>query len=357
MSSGFKHEHSGDLIAATLALSWRDSASPLNINEVELDQITPLLCASGAAALGWWRIRQTDLSDTASAAVLHHAYRLQSLQLSIHEKKIEKVFQFLRNSSVDVILAKGWAAAGLYPDRGLRPCGDIDLLCRPEHFQTAQEILKETEARSFWVDLHRGFSELGPRTFDELFARARLLDLGAEKIRILGPEDHLALLSIHLLKHGAWRPLWLCDIGAAIESLPAGFDWDICLGPSRTRARWIVSSIGLAHHLLGARIHSLPVAKEAMNLPSWLISSVSKQWSHLLEDRLPMRVRPLMANTLRNRRSVLRGIYERWPDPVTATFNLKGQFNGFPRLPYQLGDFLRSAGDFLFHLRRKLAVK
>ena len=346
------------LVSAILAGSWRQGRlPPIGICEDQLETVMPLLFASGSAALAWWRLRDTDLSSAPPVQMLHQAYRLQVLQSAAQEKKIEKVFRFLRNSSVDVILAKGWAAAGLYPERGLRPCGDIDLLCRPEHFQTAQEILKSTEARGFWVDLHLRFSELEPRSFNELFARSRLLDVGAEKIRILGPEDHLALLSIHLLKHGAWRPVWLCDIGAAIESLPTEFDWEICLGPSRTRARWIVSSIGLAYHLLGARIHSLPVAKEAMGLPSWLISSVSKQWSHLLEDRLPMRVRPLMAKTLRNRRGVLKGICERWPDPVTATFNLKGQFNDFPRLPYQLGDFLRSAGDFLFNLRRKLAVK
>jgi len=303
-------------------------------------------------------LRDTDLSSTPPAQMLHQAYRLQVLQSATHEKKIEKVFGFLRNSSVDVILAKGWAAAGLYPDRGLRPCGDIDLLCRPQHFQTAQEIFKETEARSFWVDLHLRFSELEPRTFDELFARSRLLDVGAEKIRILGPEDHLALLSVHLLKHGAWRPLWLCDIGAAIESLPDTFNWEICLGRSKTHARWILNTIGLAHNLLGANIDALPVGPQATKQPAWLINSVLKQWASLTQpDHLPVQPRPLMAATLRTPRKALKGVFERWPDPVTATFNLNGQFNNFPRFPYQLGDFLRGAGDFVFHLRTKLAAK
>ena len=70
--------------------------------------------------------------------------------------------------------------------------------------------------------------------FDELFARSRVVNLGNEQIRILGLEDQLALSCIHLLKHGAWRPLWLCDVGLIIETLPAYFDWELCLRKHHT---------------------------------------------------------------------------------------------------------------------------
>jgi hypothetical protein len=50
------------------------------------------------------------------------------------------------------------------------------------------------------------------------------VELNGAKIRILGAEDHLRLLCLHLLKHGAWRPLWLCDVAAALESRPSSFD-------------------------------------------------------------------------------------------------------------------------------------
>src|SRR5712691_8232439 len=211
----------GQLVAATLSGSWRDSSSSvMNIAESQLDEVTPLLYGSGAAALGWWRVRQTSLSTSASAVVLHQAYRLQALQSAIHEQKIEKVFRLLRQASVEAILVKGWAAAGLYPDSSLRPYGDIDLCVRQEHFKRAEEVLSSPEASDCWIDLHKHFSELEERSIDELFARSRLVKLGHEQIRILSAEDHLALLCIHLLKHGAWRPLWLCDIGAGIESLP-----------------------------------------------------------------------------------------------------------------------------------------
>ncbi len=337
-------------MAATLAGSWRGLSSPLNITEAELDRVTPLLYASGSAALGWWRVRQTNLSATPSAAVLHQAYRLQALQSAIHEKKIEKIFRLLRQASVDAILVKGWLAAGLYPDGALRPYGDIDLCFRREHFQTAKDILASSEATDCWVDPHSRFSELESRSFDELFARSRLVDLGAEKIRIMGSEDHLALLAIHLLKHGAWRPLWLCDIGAAIESLPAEFDWDLCLGKNKTRALWIICAIHLSQELLDADIHPLPMSHRAKELPRWLVSIVLRQWAAPFAINQPPMSHPKpMASYLKTPRGLLKGLRARWPNPIIATVSVNGEFNGFPRLPYQLGNCALRSAEFFFH--------
>ena len=225
----------GSLVSAILTGSWRPTLNQsLDVSEKELDAVTPLLYGSGGAALGWWQVRQTELKTTPSAEVLHQAYRLQVLQSAIHEEKIKTVFRLLRESSIEPILVKGWAAASLYPERALRPYGDIDLCVRPADYKTATTILAGPEATGCWVDLHNGFSELKDRAVDQLFERSRLVALDGEHVRVLSGEDHLGLLAIHFLKHGAWRPLWLCDIGAAIESLPTSFDWDTCLGRDKS---------------------------------------------------------------------------------------------------------------------------
>jgi hypothetical protein len=346
----------GRLVATVLSGAWRNSSfPPLNVSEAELDEVTPLLYGSGAAALGWRRLANTDLRNTSSAEVLHQAYRLQSLQAEILEQKIEKVFRLLRQSRVDSVLAKGWVAAGLYTDHSLRPYGDIDICIRPGQFKLAQEILTGPGAWDCWVDLHEQFSEINERSFDELFARSRLINLGEEQIRILGHEDHLALLCIHLLKHGAWRPLWLCDIGAAIESLPPAFDWEVFFGHRKRNAEWILSAIGLSQRLLGATVDQLPVEARPKEIPDWLVQNVLSHWSNLFPgDRLPMRPPLLMAKNLKRGRNIIRGTVDRWPDPITATFNLNGQFNNFPRLPYQLAAFVLMASRYLIHLPRKL---
>src|SRR6185312_10059446 len=83
---------------------------------------------------------------------------------------------------------------------------------------------------------------------------------------------------VHFLKHGAWRPLWLCDIGLLLERMPAGFDWAVCLGKDKRRANWILSAAGLAHKLLKAQISDEQIAERAAQVPGWLCESVLKQW-------------------------------------------------------------------------------
>jgi hypothetical protein len=37
----------------------------------------------------------------------------------------------------------------------------------------------------------------------------------------------------------------------------------------------------------------------------------------------------------------------RWPDPIEATVRMRGAFNNFPRLPYQLGNAARRIAAFI----------
>ncbi len=341
----------GSLVASVLSGAWRSSAfPPLNVSEAELDEVTPLLLGSGAAALGWRRIADTDLRNTPSGEVLHQVYRLQSLQSEILERKIEKVFRPLREARVDAILVKGWVAAGSYPVSGLRPDGDIDLCVRAEHFKLAEEVLSVPEANDCRVDLHKHFEELKGRSIDELFGRSTLVDLGNEKVRTLSPEDHLALLCIHFLKHGAWRPLWLCDIGVAIEALPQNFDWSVCLGHNRTRAGWITCAIGLANRLLDAKTEKLPIADEAMELPAWLVDNVLQQWSNPFPmNQAPMNHPIPITYLLRHPTGLIEGLRERWPNAIVATVSVNGTFNNFPRLPYQMANCISRMGSLLIH--------
>ena len=338
--------HKGPLVAAVLAGSWRSSNyPPLTIDADALQEITPLLCKSGAAALAWRRIKGTPLATSPAGETLRDSYRHQSLRSGVHEQQVEKVFRLLREAGVDAFVIKGWAAAILYEQEDLRPAGDIDVCVRPEHYDKALAALADSECAT---DLHKVLAEIGERSFDDLLARSRIVPLGAENVRTLCTEDHLALLCIHLLKHGGWRPLWLCDIAAALESLPLNFNWEICLGKHEQRARWIACTFGLAERLLQADVSRVPLSREHLQVPEWITETVLYHWSRLFPgDMLPMQAATLMSVTLRQRRGILKGIWERWPDPITATFNLQGSVNNLPRFPYQLADFLRIGVRFV----------
>ncbi|MGA9772816.1 MAG: nucleotidyltransferase family protein [Blastocatellia bacterium] len=339
----------GSLIAMVLNGSWRRSHPPLEISAEELDKIAPLLLGSGAAALGWWRIRNSHLHQTPAALQFQQAYRLHAVQAAIHESEIQAVMKLYNSTGIEPLLVKGWSVARFYPEMGLRPYGDIDLCFRPKHYDRAEATRNSPEGIKYNVDLHKGFEKLDDQSVDELFARSEILRLGDVEVRVLRLEDQLRLLCTHFLRHGAWRPLWLCDIAAIVESLPSSFDWHLCLTANRRQTDLIACSVGLAHQLLGARVTDTPVSRRAGNLPNWLVPAVLKQWkrSHALDHTAP----ELMSVSLRHPTHIPKALRRRWPNPVEATFNLKAPFNGFPRFPFQIGDYIAQSLSFLARLQ------
>ena len=347
MSGAFRAQ--GELVASALRGAWRaEDLPPFDLSAAELDQIVPLLLGSGAAALGWRVVDRSPLRESSSGELLHQAYRLQTLQSEIQERTIEKVFRLLREASVDAVLAKGWAAAGLYPNRTLRPYGDIDILVRSKDHQTVLDVFSSTAGSDCWIDLHRQFSEIGDRSVEELFSRSKLHRVGAEEVRVLGDEDHIALLCIHLLKHGAWRPLWLCDVAAAMESAAPTFDWELFLGRDTTRASWIQSACGLAHRLLGANTDKLPLNMRTLPVPEWLVGHVLQQWSNpFARYQAPMNHPVPMAQVWRQPSMLVDGLRQRWPNPIIATISVHGRLNDLPRLPYQLANCIARVVRFV----------
>jgi hypothetical protein len=342
-------ERESRLISAVLSGAWRSSDfPPLELTEAELEEVAPLLNGSGASALAWHRISQTSLSDSPAGETLHQAYRLLSLQSELHEQKVQTVFRVLQKAGVDAILAKGWAAAGMYADRALRPFGDIDICVRPYQAKLARDVLTSPEAAECWVDLHTGFSEINERSFDDLLSRSTSIQLAQAEVRTLGLEDHVALLATHFLKHGGWRPLWLCDIGAALEFVPPTFDWKLCLGSNPTKARWISCAFGLAELLLGARVPA-SASFSRTDLPPWLVMNVRKAWANPYARFQPPMSHPMPVRELIKHPSRwIEGLRERWPNPIIATVSVNGEFNNRPRLPYQMANCFYRIGR-VFH--------
>src|SRR5215207_2604925 len=197
------------VLAEALAGSWRASPPEPELSAEELARVAPLLVGSGAAALAWWKVSGSSLEVCAAAETLKGAYRRQALQSALQEREVEHVFALLRSAGVEPILLKGRAAAGLYPECGLRPPGDIDLCVRPGQYDAARASLwGPGRVGTVVTDLkHDGSALKGAGGWNALYARARLLDLGESKILVLGREDQLRFLCLHLLRHSAYRPL------------------------------------------------------------------------------------------------------------------------------------------------------
>lgn len=346
-AGGAKGGAKAGLLAAALAGSWRGSPPEPELSAGELAQITPALVGSGAAALAWWKIRRSRLRESAPAVALRQAYRVQTLQSALQEWEIEHVFALLRSAGVEPVLLKGWAAARLYTERGLRPPGDIDLCVRPELYGAAKGALHGPGRRgTALVDLTHDASALcDAGGWDGLYARSLLVPLNNSRVRVLGREDHLRFLCLHLLRHGGYRPLWLCDIAAALEAAPRDYDWGVALGDTPVKRNWVACVLDLARGLLGARREDLSPEAGAARAPAWLTREVLRQWeSPCAADHRP---REPLAVTLRRPARALPALLDRWPDPISAAFGLRLPFDESPRLPRQLAFYLLRSIAFL----------
>ncbi len=224
-------------------------------------------------------MRSSELRTSAAAHELRQAYRHYTLQNARAEHQIVQAITRLRSAGVEPLLVKGWAVARLYPERGLRPHGDIDLCVRPEQHTAAVAALAAPTAEPVAVDLHKGLAQLHRPSLDDVYGRSQLVPLGDIDVRILGPEDHLRYMCIHMLCHGLHRALWLCDVAVVLESLRVDFDWRYLLQGDRRRAGWVASTVCLAHQLLGARLDGIPAEERDRHVPRWLLPSVLSQWS------------------------------------------------------------------------------
>jgi hypothetical protein len=336
----------GSLIAKVLESSWRQSPAPLTISAAELDIVTPLLLQSGAGALGWKRVVNSNQRAEPAALELEQAYRLHALQSAIHERDLENALNLLRAAAIEPILVKGWTVARLYPDPGLRPYGDLDLCVAPNQYPEAVRALRQETNKAYQVDLHRGFKTLDNHPWGELYARSRLEHLGAVEVRVLGPEDHLRVLCFHFLREGAWRPLWLCDVAVALETRPPDFDWALFIGGEDRRRKWFACVIALAGQLLGASMDGIPPDLRTSRMPSWLLPSVLREWRVRSMSR---RHTTPMSATWRTPLHALKAesLRAHWPNPIEATVGVNGPFNEIPRLPFQLGNCAVRTIEFL----------
>jgi hypothetical protein len=306
-----------------------------------------LLLASGAGALAWWRVRGSSLAECAGAAELHQAYRSHAIRAAVHDRDVAEAFRRLRGRGVLAVLVKGWAAARLYPRPGLRPYGDIDLLVPPGEMANARAAL-EGAGLADSPDLHDGGGWLSDRSWREIHERSQSIPLRDTAVRVAGPEDHLRYLCLHFLGHGAWRPIWLCDIAAALESLPEAFDWDYFLGATRRRSEWTAQAVALAERLLGAE-GPRPRRPRAVVPPPWFVRCVLREWGR---GQVPHGTRVPMAAVLRAPKHLLRSLGQRWPNPVEATLGVGAAFDSWPRAPFQVAACAARTARFVLGLAR-----
>ncbi|MHB1193150.1 MAG: nucleotidyltransferase family protein [Longimicrobiales bacterium] len=339
----------GPLVAEALSGSWRTAPPAPALTPEEWERVAPALLRTGAGGLGWWRLRGSPCAASSPGPELRNAYRIHTVDGRHQELRLARALRLFADAGIEPILAKGWAVARLYPQVGLRPYGDLDLHVAPEAHRTALALLPECEREGLLVDLHRGVPHVG-RPWGDILGRSGYVGLGETRVRVIGPEDHLALLCAHLLSHGAWRPLWLCDVGLFVESLPPGFDWAYLRRLPSREAEQVRLVVLLAHRLLGARLDATPWSANDP-IPGWLPTATLRAWGrgghYLLTTPIALtEARP---------GAFLESIRVRWPNAIEATVRWRAPYNAFPRLPFQIVDATVRAAQALAGAPRWIA--
>jgi hypothetical protein len=266
----------GSALALALCGAWRDSPPAIKLSESTLAEILPVLTGDGAGGLAWLRLRGSEAASSRLARQARESYRAGVLEVARWEEHIRRIVALLRAGGVEPVLIKGWASARPYAEPALRPATDIDLCVRPDEMPAAQAIVRCSGLPAV-IDLHAGIPDLPDRQWDEVIQHSWLVPLGDADVRILGPEDHLRLLCFHFVRHSGCRPIWLCDVAAAVEALPAAFDWDYLLAGNQRLSDWVRCVVGLAGRLLDARPPQ-PARAWAQQVPPWLERTVLWRW-------------------------------------------------------------------------------
>ena len=261
--------------------------------------------------------------------------------------RLREFHSFLRKAGIPLIVLKGGCLLSvLYPDFGIRPLGDVDLLIRKRDLDRVLGLLRAEgwhlppqDRIDFW---RKNFYHVQIRTPDafsaifeihwdlekeyrhdiqleELWERSVIFQLEGEPFRRLSNEDLMLHLLIHLAHH-FFRPklIWVYDIRFLAEV--ASVDWSRVLARAE---RW---------RLRLPVFYSLAYVEKVFPevLPSEVVQGAKVSWF---------------------RRGILRAAST--ADPLTLTLPME---RALLRLPFSLY-FIERSGDILKFLWRNLGPK
>ncbi len=181
------------------------------------------------------------------------AYRMEALLLI--PRAVAQAVQPLNDAGLMPLVFKGPAVATRYPEPGLRPMGDIDLLLpvtdheralmvlvragwrviregRGGHYDT---VLAHDDVPSLFLEVHFGLESSSERVtaLDPaiLWERRVLVECAGTMAFGLSPADELVVLAAHAGKpfHGFTRLIWIADLAMVVEyaaSSGSPIDWN-----------------------------------------------------------------------------------------------------------------------------------
>lgn len=281
-----------------------------------------------------------------------YGLKWQLLFGAVCEAYIRDVFTTFRQNGIEPILIKGWSNARFYPDPSERKYSDVDIVVGPTKCELSKQIVRDITGEVLAVDLHCGFGDRDPLSWEDLYSRSQLVDLQGVPVRVLSDEDNLRLTAAHWLIDGAVYREHLWDVYHQVANRKREFDWDRCLnaaGP--VRRTWVVAAIATARDHLALDVTGLPNEVSSFELPHWYKIALEREWARGPYVRIPIWScidKPkILAEQARRRFP---------PNAIAATTDSEGPIDETRRLRYQIKSFLKKMRPAVSGIHHRLVT-
>ncbi len=230
------------------------------IDSAEWPLVMQTALENGLAPLTYAALKKLDRLGEPPAGIaksLHAAYYWTSIDNWLRLEKLGGLLDQFERAQIPVILLKGCAlAVTLYPDVGLRPMADLDLLVPADATERACALLRENgfspklwltdhfswdlwnvrsmrrgRRRPMIVEVHRHLLHLPyyrhQMPVDWFWQRTVSVPLGPRTGQTLVPTAHLVHLAAHFaLHHQAGRLIWSYDLALLLARHREVIRWD-----------------------------------------------------------------------------------------------------------------------------------
>lgn len=139
------HTHSIELLMAALRLDAQADAWQKSTQGTDTDQLVVSAIVLGIAPLLQWQLSQwcSVLPARALAKLLAARQASNARHQAITAQLTEILHECARESLPVIILKGAYLAECVYPESGLRPMNDIDILVQPAHLPQVEALLKQ----------------------------------------------------------------------------------------------------------------------------------------------------------------------------------------------------------------------
>jgi hypothetical protein len=252
-------------------------------------------------------LRATTVPGEARAVIQRLGMVAEFQLVSMHQRLVAILDLFARNGIESLLLKGAGLAYSVYERPTDRPMGDIDLLVREEHAQTAWELaltagwvrrsdvsqersyedhqhlspLEDADGLQMGLELHTAlFTHQAPFHLppQQIWARAQRVQVGASSALVPSAEDQLLHAALHFawsheMSFGTWRTLR--DVSRLASS---GVEWDGFIRDARAArgATCCYWTLRLSRELAAAEIPERVLAELSPRLPASILDRLAR---------------------------------------------------------------------------------